>query len=73
MQLEDNVKKSMEESLKKYYGVKSDKNVKHYKYEDITETWDTIQQSVSSNKGLACCLNQFYNISSLLLLSVFDI
>lgn len=37
----------MEESLKKNYGVRLDKNIKAYKYEDITESWDSIQQSVS--------------------------
>lgn len=44
-QLEEYVKKSMEESLKKNYGVRLDKNIKAYKYEDITESWDSIQQS----------------------------
>lgn len=41
-QLEDNVRNSMEESLKKHYGV----NIKtKSKNRDITEAWDSIQQS----------------------------
>lgn len=41
-QLEDNVRKSMEESLKKHYGVVVDKKKNN---EDITKSWDSIQQS----------------------------
>lgn len=41
--MEDNVRNSMEESLKKHYGV----NIKtKSKNRDITEAWDSIQQSV---------------------------
>jgi len=41
--LEDNVRKSMEESLKKHYGVTIETKSQN---RDITEAWDNIQQSV---------------------------
>ena len=41
--MEDNVRKSMEESLKKHYGVKIETKGEN---KDITKAWDNIQQSV---------------------------
>lgn len=41
-QLEDNVRKSMEDSLKKHYGVKTETKAGNA---DITEAWDSIQQN----------------------------
>lgn len=41
--MEDNVRKSMEESLKKHYGVKIETKGQN---RDITKAWDNIQQSV---------------------------
>lgn len=41
--MEDNFRKSMEESLKKHYGVKIETKGQN---RDITKAWDNIQQSV---------------------------